>query len=148
MYFSTTVACYNLFTGASGLQFYEEFYYVYYSFMITSICMLFTLNSEQDLPFSSSASIEIGVPSDYLKEEKTLTFSIANYYTFSKKSYIKSTLKRMIAWSAYSFWAGFVCCMVPFMAFGNGVVNIEGKSDDLYAAGEATFMLLVVIFHL
>lgn len=74
-------------------------------------------------------------------------FDVGQYYTFSKEFYVKLTFHRMIAWSAYAFWAGAVAYCVPYFAFRYGVVSTDGKSDDLWAAGVVSMCIMCFAHH-
>jgi hypothetical protein len=112
------------------------------------MAMLFFLICDQDLSFKNSISTVPGIRAAYDKEEIALGLNISNYYIFSKNFYTKITIYRMLAWSGYAYFAGIVMYFLPFYAFGMGVINIEGKSDDLWAAGQVSFYIAQLIFHL
>jgi hypothetical protein len=63
------------------------------------------------------------------------------------KYYNRPTFKRMMVWSLYSFWNGFVCCYVPLFAYGMGVANASGKTEDLWAVGFVSILINVQIHH-
>jgi len=148
MYYSVILMCYNCFAGFSGLQAFDEFYAIWYQTLFTLMAMIFCLICDQDLSFKKSVFTLPGVKAAYENEETALGFNISSYYIFSKNFYTKITIYRMLMWSGYAYFAGIVMYFVPFYAFGMGVVNIEGKSDDLWAAGQISFFLAQLIFHL
>jgi hypothetical protein len=53
----------------------------------------------------------------------------------------------MLLWSAYAYAAGITCFVVPYFAYGSGVVNVEGKSDDLWSTGHLSYFAIVICFH-
>jgi hypothetical protein len=54
---------------------------------------------------------------------------------------------RLLVWSAYSFFAGWICYYVAFQSYGLGVAGKNGKTEDLYTASLAAVMAIVVLHH-
>ena len=106
-----------------------------------------TMISDQDAPFSKSATTDPGVPGDYDKETREVGYSIAEYYLFSRTKFQKPILWRLLIWEAWSFFTGAICYFVPFFSYGYGVANKFGKTEDLYAASFAAIIANIMITH-
>lgn len=54
---------------------------------------------------------------------------------------------RLFIWSLWSMFAGLICYMVPFKAYGLGVANIDGKTEDLWTIMLASVISVVLVHH-
>ena len=75
-------------------------------------------------------------------------FSLADYYHFVKVKYQLTLGKRLFIWQTLAILSGFVCFAVPFYAYGYGVANSSGRTEDLYTVAFATYQANVLTHHL
>lgn len=87
------------------------------------------------------------MPGDYDAETEALGFTAAAYYKFSKNFNMRPIMVRVLVWSAYSFFAGFMCYYIPFYAYGLGQANIQGKTEDLWTCSLASIMAISLMHH-
>ena len=109
--------------------------------------MGFTLVFDQDAPYFCAAETLPLQNGDYDSEDFRLGYNIADFYKFSLTYYNKPTLLRMIVWSAYAFWNGFVCCFVPLYAYGLGMADASGRTEDLWAVGFVSVLINIWVHH-
>ena len=147
MCFSNLLWMFNVNAGYSGLQSLDDIYYTQYNTTLAVQLMGFVLLLDQDLPFSLSAQTDPGKPGDYDKEMEALGFNIESYYRFSKKHFMKTALVRVFFWSVYSVYAGAVCYFVPYWAYGLGIANKSGKTEDLWTISLAMIITNVLMHH-
>jgi magnesium-transporting ATPase (P-type) len=87
MAFSNMLWAYNVYAGYSGWQMLDDVYYAVYNILLSVTAMGMTMLSDQDAPFSKSATTEPGLPGDYDKETCEIGYSIAEYYLFSRNNF-------------------------------------------------------------
>ena len=104
--------------------------------------------SDQDIAFENSANTEPDKQGDYEKESNDVSFNVSDYYCFSKEYYLKNFLLRLIVWSVYAFWAGAAAFLFSFFSYNYGIVNQNGKSNDLWASALVSVSILCMMHHL
>ena len=147
MVFSNLLWIYNTYAGYSGLQCLEDMYYAVFNVNLTVQAMGMVMLVDQTISFAHSAQTTPGKPGDYALETQTLGFSVAQYYLFNKNTCIKPIMLRLLIWSAYSFFTGWVCYYIAFQSYGLGIANKDGKTEDLYTASLSAVMSIVVLHH-
>lgn len=139
---------YNVNAGYSGLMMLEDFYYVTYNTFQTTFAMGFIMIWDQDIGLAKAAQFIKGKPADYKTETKSVGFRLTHYYRFSKGFNIQPIFGRCLWWEAYSFVAGSILYFVPFAAYGLGMANIDGKTEDLYTCGLVSIIGNILIHHI
>ena len=99
---------------------------------------------------TKQASRGANAEDDVIYEEETaaLGYNIAEYYHFAKEKYQHTVLWRIVVWELAAVWASLASYYVPFWAYGLGVANISGKTEDLFAASLAVYACNIIIHHM
>jgi len=164
--FSINLSLYNAYAGYSGLQMIDSVLWMTYNVCLTNVQMSQCFLFDQDVPMDCAAKTNeesfVGrkkedltksqsekqpTVSIYDTETEEVGYSVAEYYAFTRENYQKTILKRILAYELISVWASFVSYYIPFQAYGLGIANSSGKTEDLFAASLAVYAVNIFMHH-
>ena len=173
---SISLTAYNVYAGFSGFQMIDSIFWLSYNLITTCWMMGWKFVFDQDVPMVHSANLVssnallVGTrePSSpeksivrkstmamraasldaYEEETRKCGLNLADYYAFCKRYYQLPLIMRTLLWEMLGIVSGIVSYYLAFGAYGFGVANESGRTEDMFTIALAVYQSNILIHHL
>lgn len=137
MLFSVPLVFFNAYAAFSGITFVEDYYYALYEVILTTFAIGGYLLFEYDV-------------NSFFKSSANGGTYLAHHYKYCKQECIEPIYKRVASWCIYAWYSGAIFFFIAFFAYEapSTAVSRDGRTDGLWAAGFASFTILIAVHHL
>ena len=137
MLFSVPLVFFNAHAAFSGITFVEDYFYALYEVILTTWAIGGYLLFEYDV-------------NSFFKSSANGGAYLAHHYAHCKATLIEPIYERLAYWCLYAWYSGAIFFYISFYAYEgpSHPVGASGKVDGLWAAGFASFSILIAVHHL